>query len=60
MNSKVQDCICGGYIHSAVGISRDTNYKDFSREDFIKLIDFCYSSYLHIESYLDHSKRGEK
>lgn len=60
MNSKVQDCICYGCIHNAIGISRRIKYQDFSRDDFIKLIDFCYSCYLDIESYLEHSMRTEK
>lgn len=56
MNSKIQDCINGGFVHSAIGISRDSEYKGFSQNDFIKLIDFLYEHYLHAESELEDLK----
>lgn len=51
MDLRIQDAINDGYIHSAIGLSRDTDYKDFSRDDFIKLINFCYERFLHFESF---------
>lgn len=60
MKKEIMDCISGGYLHSAIGISRQIEYQDFSREDFIKLIDFCYSCFLQSERDLEYEMRDKK
>lgn len=55
MKNSIQDCINGGFVHSAVGIARDSKYEGFSKQDYIKLIDFLYERYLHNDPFLEDS-----
>lgn len=59
MDYRIKEAIDEGYVNTAVGIALETNFEDFSRNDYIKLIKFCYECYLHVEDCLD-DLRSEK
>lgn len=53
MDYRIKEAIDEGYVNTAVGIALETNFEDFTFNDYATLLKFCYECYLHAEECLE-------